>query len=362
MKSTRTVAGFTLIEVLVAAALFAVVFVGVLQMLESSTRLSKVESSLADTQENVRYAAYHLVRTARMVGGTSLPLARNDATFQWVSLQVLDNHSGAFNDDLGHSHNATAGSDVVTLRGFFEHSPYFIDSGQVDFGSNQVTVYEQPTSPNGVVQDLVPVAPGKGIVLMGRNQYAVATVKDQADPTGTAPNRTLVIAFEDRGGIWQALNPGGVYTPPAFQIFRVGILEDYTYYVTPDGELRRWRASDANSGQGTDEPVAQNIGSLQVALGLDVNDDGFLAPAEWFYSSATPNPPSNADAATAMPIALRVAVLGRTPFSVPDWLQPAATFAVEDMTPPTGDARRAKWRTLQVQATLRDFVLRGNEP
>jgi hypothetical protein len=247
------------------------------------------------------------------------------------------------------------GSDVLTLRGFFEQTPYFVLPANVDVSSGSVVITEQPVSPNGVIQELLPVADKKGIVLMGRNQYAVATVNGAGVISGTAPNRTLQIAFQGgQSDIWQALNADGTYVAPTFQVYRVGILQDYTYYVNPDGELRRWRAGPSG---GTDEPVAQNIGSLQVALGLDINHDGSLSASEWFHSATTPGAPSNSDAASAAPLGLRITVLGRTPFPVMGWVQPTATFSVEDMTVPTGDSRRAKWRTLQVQAALRDFVL-----
>jgi hypothetical protein len=47
--------------------------VGMLNLLDTSTKVSQLESSLADTQENVRFAAYHVMRTARMMGGGGMP-------------------------------------------------------------------------------------------------------------------------------------------------------------------------------------------------------------------------------------------------------------------------------------------------
>ncbi len=71
----RTQRGFTLIELLVASAVFAIFMIGILNLLDSSTKVAKIESSLADTQENVRFAAYHIMRTARMMGGATMPVA-----------------------------------------------------------------------------------------------------------------------------------------------------------------------------------------------------------------------------------------------------------------------------------------------
>ncbi len=359
MGNSRSDRGFSLIEILVATLVFAIVFLGVLQMLDSSTKISKVQSALADTQENVRYAAYHLVRIARMTGGSNLPLARNDASFKWVSLEVLDNVNNSFTDDMGTTHTVLSGSDVLRIRGFFESTPYFVPVGAVDLSSGTVTVAE--TTTNGKVQDFSHLpGQGKGLVLMGRNQYAIGKVSATPTLSGTPPNRTMTISFTtDDGGLWQSLNPNGTWVQPTFQIYRVGVLDSYNYFVDPNLQLQRWRASAANSGNGSVEPVAINVGSLQVALGLDVNEDGILQANEWFYSGTNPNPPANTDAADPdkPPLALRITVLGRTPFPIPGWEEPTATFSVEDMAVPSAEVRRSKWRTLRVQAALRDFVL-----
>ena len=69
--------GFTLIEMLVVIALLAIIMIGLLNLLDTSSKISVVETELADTQENVRFAAYHLMRTARMMGSAALPIAAN---------------------------------------------------------------------------------------------------------------------------------------------------------------------------------------------------------------------------------------------------------------------------------------------
>ncbi len=360
MRGHQTQRGFSLIELLVATLIFALVFLGVLKMLDSSTKISKLESALADTQENVRYAAYHLVRIARMAGGTNLPLARNDSSFQWISLQVIDN-ANSFTDDAGGSHDTLDGSDVLRIRGFFESTPYFVGPGAVDLSSGTVTIAE--TTTNGKLQDFSHLpGNGKGLVLMGRNQYAIGKVSGTPAISGTAPNRTMIITFTSGdGGLWQSLNPNGAWVQPTFQIYRVGVLDSYNYFVDPNLQLQRWRASAANGGSGTVEPVAINIGSLQMALGLDISEDGILQANEWFFSAGNPNAPSATQAGDPdkLPLALRITIMGRTPFRIPGWEEPAATFKVEDMVVPVAGslARGSKWRTLQVQAALRDFVL-----
>ena len=59
-------------------------------------------------------------------------------------------------------------------------------------------------------------------------------------------------------------------------------------------------------------------------------------------------------------IAMRLTVLGRTPFEVPDWTEPAVTFASSGnmAVPPAGASgpRHAKWRRMEVAVALRNFM------
>ena len=57
---------------------------------------------------------------------------------------------------------------------------------------------------------------------------------------------------------------------------------------------------------------------------------------------------------------MRLTVLGRTPFEVPGWTEPARTFAgAGNMTAPTAGSsgpRHAKWRRMEVAVALRNFL------
>jgi prepilin-type N-terminal cleavage/methylation domain-containing protein len=115
--STTRASGFTLIELLVAVGLLAIVFIGILNMLDTSTTVSKVEGALADTQENVRFAAYHIMRTVRMTGGGEMPFARDDGT--WLCGRLQNNQTGAVTTDLGTAQVAagTVGARRSTVLG-----------------------------------------------------------------------------------------------------------------------------------------------------------------------------------------------------------------------------------------------------
>ncbi len=141
--------GFTLIEMLVAIAVFTILMIGLLNLLDDSSRISKIESALADTQENVRYATYHLMRTARMTGGSTMPFARGGgAGNAWVAGEVHDNPGTNFSI-WGTTLDNMPGSDVLVLRGFFDVAPFFISQADVNPTGLTVTIPEHtdPVAP-----------------------------------------------------------------------------------------------------------------------------------------------------------------------------------------------------------------------
>ncbi len=349
----RTVgaAGYTLVEIMVAFLIFTIFMVGMLNLLDTSTRLSEVEKALADTQENVRFAAYHVMRTARMVGGGDMPFAVSTAGGDsWVSGVLASNQSGTFNI-LGYGSVAVApGSDVLTLRGFFEVPPFFVLPQDLNkSGAGTYDIHEQNTltevvnsfgglTANGLA--------GRGVMFMGEGLYCVGRIPSGSTLSGLAPDRTLVLNHEAGDALWPTLNSDMAAYPPAFRVHRVGILESYTFYVDPEHRLMRLRVS---GGAVAPQPVAVNIGALQIALGIDTDDDGLI-------DTWNNNPTGPDVVAGRQVIGMRVAVLGRTPFAVSDWVEPAATFRVEDGDEDDFD-RSAKWRRIEVSATLRNFLI-----
>jgi prepilin-type N-terminal cleavage/methylation domain-containing protein len=372
--------GFTLIEMLVAIAVFTILMIGLFNLLDSSTRISKIEDGLADTQENVRYATYHLMRTARMMGGSVMPFARGGASGNaWLAGEVHDNQANGFSI-FGTNLDNMPGSDILVLRGFFDVAPFFIDAGDVNTASSTVTIPEHiyPGQPNQMlVNDLSDYASianvflNRGLVIssmyaftefapgqFSRGQYMVARISGSTGVQGAVPNRNLVLTYS-ADAAWDGLNWNGAAIsagdPGFLDPSRAGILEAYAYYVDTNMVLRRLAQRNvAVNAQG--EPVAVNIGNLQVSLGIDTDGDTFLDPAtEWDAS------PTLAEALAGNgPVAMRLTVLGRTPFEIPDWTEPFATFAgAGNMTAPTAGVsgpRHAKWRRMEVAVALRNFL------
>jgi hypothetical protein len=84
-----------------------------------------------------------------------------------------------------------------------------------------------------------------------------------------------------------------------------------------------------------------------VALGIDNNADNQVD----IWAAA----PTAAQVAGNNVIGMRITVLGRTDREVVDWVEPAATFAVEDMNMNLVN-RNAKWRRIEVAAALRNYL------
>jgi prepilin-type N-terminal cleavage/methylation domain-containing protein len=342
--------GFTLIEMLVVIALLSIIMIGLLNLLDTSSKISVVETSLADTQENVRFAAYHIMRTARMMGSAALPFAANvGGSDQWMAGELVSNVTGGTATTPFGSVDVVEGSDVLTVRGLFEIAPFFTD--RTDLGSGVITIRESDAGE--VINDnfnLVDVngLEGRGLFFVGRmdqGEYAVGQIAAGSAFTGTAPDRTLAINFGAGTAQWSGLNRSGTsVTPVTFDVYRVGVFESYTYYVAPDRTLQRMRADATGASS---EPVAVNIGSLQVALGVDNNNDSQVDA--WMAA------PTAAQIAGNRVIGMRITVLGRTSREVPDWVEPEVTFQVEDMDASLVN-RNAKWRRIEVAAALRNYL------
>jgi len=360
---------------LVAIAVFTIVMIGLLNLLDNSSRITKIEAALADTQENVRYATYHLMRTARMTGGSIMPFARGGGTNAWAAGEVHDNVATNFSI-FGSTLNNLAGSDVLVLRGFFDVAPFFVSQADVNPTGATVTVRET-ADPGGATERVINdfsdyagvanVFVNRGLIISSGEgwtqvtagsriggQYVAALITASTGVQGASPNRNIVLSY-GANAAWDVLNPGGAGVgagEPTFRASRAGILEAYAYYV--DNNLVLRRVAQRTGGAG--EPVAVNIGNIQVELGVDIDGDTFLDPSNEWINAPTLVGALQGNGA----VALRLTVLGRTPFELMDWTEPARTFAgAGNMTAPTAGVsgpRHAKWRRMEVAVALRNFL------
>jgi prepilin-type N-terminal cleavage/methylation domain-containing protein len=285
-------AGFTLVELLVSLAVTAVLILGVLATFDLSSRVNRVQMSVADLQQSMRVAQNEVVRLARMAGRGGLPA--NQAL-------LLTNNvtSGTKLVTTVAASEVLEGTDVVRVRGVISGSLFQIEylDGNVftapdASGNGSVVVIDHAA---GVPQDIdalqLAAKAGETLLLVTPfDTYFVVTADTTTkidDFKGTYEG--LRINF--KGNTVNA-GMGGVPIVSQTAVAYLGVLEEYAYYVRKDGtgespKLARARLVPGTSTAYGDDPaqkltnvtqdIADNIMDLQavstfVTAGLGLPD------------------------------------------------------------------------------------------
>lgn len=169
--------GFSLVELLVSMVVMVEVLIGVLIIFDSSSRLARAQTHLAELQQSLRVGQSELVRHVRMVGLGGLPITMLNLpdgqpnggspiydTFgifprSGYALSVLNNVEeetivGVVDPSAGSkgTDRVLPGSDVLILRGVFSTPMYYVDpplnvSSWIDSSTNsfagKVTIPER---------------------------------------------------------------------------------------------------------------------------------------------------------------------------------------------------------------------------
>ena len=147
-------AGFSLIELLVTIVIMAEILIGVAILFDSSSRVARSQTHLAELQQSLRVGQSEIVRYARMAGIGGLPVSRlnfdtgtePDGTNTDYTLQgtfprsgyaiSLLNNVAADSDIISITHPSSSetpdgevlvGSDVLILRGAFTTELFYVD-------------------------------------------------------------------------------------------------------------------------------------------------------------------------------------------------------------------------------------------
>jgi prepilin-type N-terminal cleavage/methylation domain-containing protein len=337
-RSPRTVhraAGFTLAEMLVALAVMAIVIVGVLMLFDFNSRLARAQTNVAEMQQSLRVAQQSMVHDIRMAGRGGLPTGALPAG---LAVAVRNDVGSDGDRDVARgfegSPQVVEGTDVLTVRGVFATTLYQINNVNpgtftlTDDGGGTITggtLLVASVSHTGVNQSTQPLVEAveppdedddpipQALILVSPLDDSIYAVVE-LDPAGSEVSDpdNLTIAFKWRDGTYtdayQALTGGAVFPSNLTSVAFAGILEEYRFYVREERavpgdaatELRP-RLSRARMFPGTEIPylgdvanagvdISDNILDLQVALGVDTDNDGVLVDAgdetdEWLYNS-----------------------------------------------------------------------------
>lgn len=389
-------AGYTLLEALVALAVFMAILGGVLTLFDVNNKIARAQVNVAEMQQSLRAVQSGMVRNVRMAGRGGLPVSRPaylPNTYDGMLMPQGPAVGVANNVDSGTKlggHDeapVVEGTDVVTVRGVLSTPMYQINpgtdgaiQGAKAAGSGSLVI--SSTSPTGVPQDLTPwqeiieSSEAEAILLVSAGTDQVQAVVEANG--GTWSSDSVTLNFRITGGThtsdYLKLSPQGGFPTGLKTVSGVGILEEYRYYVrdtAPAPRLSRARFYPATSTpykNDTDNlhaDIGDNILDLQVAIGIDRDGDGVLTDTadgadEWLYNAEEDSTGFNSgdwNGPTRSLQYLRITTLARTDRVDPKYISPAIT-AIEDRdyseptTPASADVIDRGYRRRQLRTVV----------
>lgn len=299
--------GFTLAEMAVSLFVTVSVILGVLMLFDFTSKLSKVQSNVADMQQSLRIAQHDVVRLVRMAGRGGLPVGSLPAG---VAISVRNNVGPGERIGGGATPRIVEGTDVLTVRGVFAAPIYRLpEPGRIDFdgvggpgGATSGTIVIPAAEPANLAQDLEPLRQAiqrnrpEALVLVSRQNSSVYAVVELDPSNSVASDSQVTLAFHINGGqhagSYRTLSPSGAFPATLTAVAFVGLLEEYRFYVREEHANRGDDSSDltpklsrARTYPATDVPyaedednwqndIADNIVDVQVAFGLDTMNGG----------------------------------------------------------------------------------------
>jgi Tfp pilus assembly protein PilV len=220
--------GLTLVEVIVAVVVMTAILLGLYVLLDTSNKLAKQETNVAEAQQSARVGIYELSRLIRQARVGQLYYGN-------AILPVTNNAPGgtSLTDISGAAHYIRKGTDVIGVRGILLGDRYAMTTGDVTCNgscnaSSVMTVTIRSKANNGVVN------------------Y----------PSGTLPsiaNRTRPFYFVVADGSTQAVSAGGkTYLIPLYYVALVdttanwytSTADTFTFTINPqDSGAQRYNAA-----------------------------------------------------------------------------------------------------------------------
>jgi type II secretory pathway pseudopilin PulG len=417
-RSSSRAAGFSLVELLVTLLVTSVLLLAVLATFDFNSRVSRVQTNVADMQQSLRVSQQEMVRWIRMAGRGGLRTAepaRGLFPPDGLALEVTNNVVANTQVVPGNAlTRVVEGTDVLTVRGVFSAPLYQLNYTEP---TTLTLVGGTPTTPpttgtivvtnatlRGVPQDLTAlknaidrnVSEAILVVSPFDDLYAVVELVPASSSYDAATVRLGFRTNGTRGALYGQLSAGGSYPLGLQSVNYLGILEEYRFYVREDhltpGDVTTQlvpKLARARMFPGTNEPwvdaanayvdVADNILDLQVALGFDSINAGGATGAvmevaggtgdDWMLNrptSAGITAELNEAAFRANPTPplyyLRLSTVARTERRDPKYLAPVIDRVEDHQYPAVGttgvnspEERAFRRRLLQTVVDLRNL-------
>ena len=317
----RSSAGFSLVELLVSLVIIIVIATGALAMFDRSNRMAKVENSVADAQQNGRYASYQIIRYTRMAGAGGFP-ASTAGVQQGVTLSLgtssyhsatsgrhlLNNINIGTNDTIcigaacGNSgaHHIRSGTDALHVRGIINNPIYDLGTSSYDSSTGTLVIHActkfpdttttTGCSPNGkndvsFFNSWSNSTPRLFVMSDNTGNVAVSLITTAvvgSDGAGL-PNATLTLSTTNAYA--NSLNSSGAFPVGLTTPTRGGVLDDLLYFI--DDGTDKGKSCDSSSQSTSPGPCHPELAVAQWGSGTG---GGCTITVETPFNCATVTP------------------------------------------------------------------------
>ncbi len=193
----RAQRGFTLIEALITTLVVVIALVALYELVDTSNKLTKQQTEVADVQQSGRIGIYQLSRIIRQASIGGLYFAN--------AVLPIENNSPGGNslvDISGASHFIRKGTDVIAVRGVLFGERYALGPGDVVCAGScattttmTITIRSDTKDPAGPVPGFVNFPVGGKPSLADKKRPFYFVVEDVANQNVTVGASTYVVPY-----------------------------------------------------------------------------------------------------------------------------------------------------------------------
>ena len=332
----RTPRGFTLVELMVSIVLFSIAIAGVLSVATSIAQGFREQRAAIATEGQVRMPMDFLTDAIRQAG-PAVPTATN--TWQ-ATVNTCTATAGIQAADLATCDcgaigvtNSTSGPDTLDL---------VYASGAV---ATATTAAYSSGMTSLAVADASQLSVGDTILISNLSTGITVGIAAISGNTLTLNSNTICSTVNFPGGTFQPFS-----TVVRVQRARFTVQVGGDGVVPNDGiPVLMMQPGGANGGQAA-QPLAEGVEDMQIALGVDVNGNGFIDAGEWAYDAA------GHGALTGPILAVKILLVGRAVTAVSGGAQTPFTEPVAfDHTATLNGPDAFRRRTLEATIELRNM-------